>query len=323
MIRSIILSCTLAVVAMPASAAIFAGNTTDSPSYRRPRGSDPTETVFGRHRYDVFKFNVSQSGTFDFTMFTADNAFDTVIGIYQTAFDPASASTNILGQFDGDQPGLPQEIFSVDFTTGIDYFAVISGFTETDFGEYRLEVTGPGEVVGAEVGFKELVLQADTTNAPFIPYWEGFGRLNPGGSAGPVDGTRYVALPFTITEDGQYTFQLDAVNRNTNFDTVLGLYSGTFDPLNLTSGALLFNDDDGLGDDSGFIAKLAAGDYTALAAGYLPNDFGPVRFRVTGPAAITSPLAVPEPATWATMIGGFGLMGGALRRRGRPGSAYA
>lgn len=26
--------------------------------------------------------------------------------------------------------------------------------------------------------------------------------------------------------------------------------------------------------------------------------------------------AVPEPATWATMIGGFGLIGGALRRRG-------
>ena len=27
--------------------------------------------------------------------------------------------------------------------------------------------------------------------------------------------------------------------------------------------------------------------------------------------------AVPEPATWAMMIGGFGLVGGAMRRRGR------
>jgi hypothetical protein len=27
--------------------------------------------------------------------------------------------------------------------------------------------------------------------------------------------------------------------------------------------------------------------------------------------------AVPEPATWAMMIGGFGLVGGALRRRAR------
>nr|WP_084192404.1 PEPxxWA-CTERM sorting domain-containing protein [Parasphingorhabdus marina] len=29
---------------------------------------------------------------------------------------------------------------------------------------------------------------------------------------------------------------------------------------------------------------------------------------------IVSP-AVPEPATWAMMIGGFGLVGGAMRRR--------
>ena len=33
--------------------------------------------------------------------------------------------------------------------------------------------------------------------------------------------------------------------------------------------------------------------------------------------------AVPEPATWAMMIGGFGLVGGAMRRRARPTVTYA
>jgi hypothetical protein len=33
------------------------------------------------------------------------------------------------------------------------------------------------------------------------------------------------------------------------------------------------------------------------------------------PVVVTPPPAVPEPATWAMMIGGFGLVGGALRRR--------
>jgi hypothetical protein len=28
-----------------------------------------------------------------------------------------------------------------------------------------------------------------------------------------------------------------------------------------------------------------------------------------------APAAVPEPASWAMMLGGFGLVGGALRRR--------
>jgi hypothetical protein len=43
-------------------------------------------------------------------------------------------------------------------------------------------------------------------------------------------------------------------------------------------------------------------------------------FRVSG---VTPPAAaVPEPATWAMMIGGFGLVGGALRRR-RTGTVFA
>lgn len=41
-------------------------------------------------------------------------------------------------------------------------------------------------------------------------------------------------------------------------------------------------------------------------------------FRVTG----TTPAAVPEPAGWAMMVGGFGLLGAALRRR-RPAAALA
>jgi YD repeat-containing protein len=38
-------------------------------------------------------------------------------------------------------------------------------------------------------------------------------------------------------------------------------------------------------------------------------------------AAVTNP--VPEPTTWAMMMGGFGMLGGALRRRSRTSVAYA
>ncbi|GAA0487365.1 hypothetical protein GCM10009096_32800 [Parasphingorhabdus litoris] len=44
-----------------------------------------------------------------------------------------------------------------------------------------------------------------------------------------------------------------------------------------------------------------------------------VNFRASDPGdyirVLTAAPAVPEPATWAMMIGGFGLVGGALRRR--------
>ena len=61
--------------------------------------------------------------------------------------------------------------------------------------------------------------------------------------------------------------------------------------------------------------------FTALP-GYQPNYWGAILddVSVTTPDPVGA--AVPEPATWATMIGGFGLIGRAMRRRAR-GRAFA
>jgi hypothetical protein len=54
------------------------------------------------------------------------------------------------------------------------------------------------------------------------------------------------------------------------------------------------------------------------------KHLGPVAFQELPPTLVESPIspetivpssAVPEPASWAMMLGGFGLIGGALRRR--------
>jgi hypothetical protein len=42
-----------------------------------------------------------------------------------------------------------------------------------------------------------------------------------------------------------------------------------------------------------------------------------------GSIAVPAPAAVPEPATWAMMLGGFGLLGSAMRRRDMPRRALA
>lgn len=42
------------------------------------------------------------------------------------------------------------------------------------------------------------------------------------------------------------------------------------------------------------------------------NGYG---FESTAGTAITATSAIPEPATWALMIGGFGMVGGTMRRR--------
>ncbi len=50
----------------------------------------------------------------------------------------------------------------------------------------------------------------------------------------------------------------------------------------------------------------------------LTGSNGEVDFNNIGfTAELSIPSAVPEPATWAMMIGGFGIVGGAMRRRAR------
>ena len=56
--------------------------------------------------------------------------------------------------------------------------------------------------------------------------------------------------------------------------------------------------------DFSYTTAGTRGSYITTSVQMLP--FGPI---TSGPAA------VPEPATWAMMIGGFGLVGGAMRRR--------
>lgn len=58
------------------------------------------------------------------------------------------------------------------------------------------------------------------------------------------------------------------------------------------------------------------------------DDVGALRFKSSGVAFEFDTLAgtiagVPEPASWALMIGGFGLVGGAMRRRQRTAMRFA
>jgi hypothetical protein len=90
-----------------------------------------------------------------------------------------------------------------------------------------------------------------------------------------------------------------------------GTYDHTFDLLNPTTYTAAFLAGPGggtaLGAEAALIAGLDAGQaYANIHNPTFPG--GEIRGFLT---------AVPEPATWALMIGGFGLAGTALRRRSR------
>lgn len=76
-----------------------------------------------------------------------------------------------------------------------------------------------------------------------------------------------------------------------------------------------------------FSALLGAGDslfYVVADNGNYYNDSTGLRGTITYGLADTSTLAaVPEPASWALMLGGFGMIGGALRSRRKANMRFA
>jgi hypothetical protein len=68
-------------------------------------------------------------------------------------------------------------------------------------------------------------------------------------------------------------------------------------------------------DKASFLGTLDAGSYVLHIEGY---SYGKSQYGGNTTAA-----AVPEPASWGMMVGGFGLIGGALRSRKRAVARYA
>jgi len=115
---------------------------------------------------------------------------------------------------------------------------------------------------------------------------------------------------------GQVLFSNDATSITINFDTPVGGF-GLFaepDPFEVHSFLLTLSDGSTIGGDfngdagAGFLGFVGSDIVSATLSSDVGFAFGD--FYVTDVAD-----AVPEPATWAMMIGGFALAGAAMRRR--------
>lgn len=119
----------------------------------------------------------------------------------------------------------------------------------------------------------------------------------------------YQVTPFTVATTGGYTFLMSAITP-ANWDTFLTLYANSFNPAAALTNALAANDDNPTIGLSGFTINLTAGvSYFAVATGFANTDVG------TYSIAINPTNAVPEPASWALMVLGFGCAGFVVRRR--------
>lgn len=119
----------------------------------------------------------------------------------------------------------------------------------------------------------------------------------------------YNGATFTAGDMHQLLFTRDADGISVYLDGVDALDTAAFASSAVSGAVKLFIDDQTEMAPSGFVnsvctfnSKLGAGDAAALAAG------GSCGNALQGSG-------VPEPASWALLVGGFGLVGGAMRGR--------
>ncbi len=158
-----------------------------------------------------------------------------------------------------------------------------------------------------------VVVNGDTTGGP--TWNRPLSGIPPTGLSAVGTNVAYEVIEFTVSAGGSYDFLSVA---EAGFDNFLLLYAGSFDPSAPLANALAANDDFPTIGVSGFSYGLTAGlSYFAVSTGFGNDDAGGYQLTISGPGDITlgGGGVVPEPASWAMLIIGFGVVGGAMRRR--------
>ena len=162
-----------------------------------------------------------------------------------------------------------------------------------------------------------VTINGDTTGGPT---WNRPVQGNPPTPPPSGVGTNvsYQVTSFTVDQAGAYDF-LSISQAPAGWDNYLFVYQTAFDPTAPFSNVIIGNDDFPTIGRSGFAdVALAVGiTYFAVSTGFANDDFGTYELTISGPGNIQVGNAVPEPATWAMMVGGFALAGAGLRARRR------
>jgi hypothetical protein len=138
----------------PAQAATFtySGTTTGAPTWHRPNanGNNPptslhSDGLASADPYDVFSFTVDASGSYSFT---STSSYDNYGFLYQGSFNPTAQFTNVIIGDDDSAGGSGNYGFTMNLSTGTNYFLVSTGFHDSDFGAFTTTIDGLGNVSG-------------------------------------------------------------------------------------------------------------------------------------------------------------------------------
>jgi hypothetical protein len=211
-------------------------------------------------------------------------------GSYDAAYGVAKSTVTLNSALASYDFGAPTQ-----YSNATSYSIFLATDADFVYGYFKADTVGNGSFAniyfdidpannnGSDLGFEV------TNDRAFVPGMAGY--------SGPLAG-----LNFAISGDGT----------GVEFSIANELFTGPIGGLTYYGG----QDFPSVGDD--IVLRLSQSfNYTvAGGASYGPDRLG----RVTLGAEAG---AVPEPATWAMMISGFGMVGGAMRRRAKTSVSYA
>jgi hypothetical protein len=180
------------------------------------------------------------------------------------------------------------------FNDGTQNATTVVGFTNST-PQFSIDISSGGAIVRASGG------QASVSGALDLS------------TKNPNDTVNLTQLQLELTED-DLTFQ----------DVEFRLFGGDATEVDFTliddAGTVFTFNDQAITGDARFGFQAINGQ-TIASISFTVNGTGiqEVRQIRVGPAVAP----IPEPATWAMMVGGFGLIGAASRRRSRANEAYA
>lgn len=125
------------------------GDTTGQPTFRRPLAGTPPlqlSPIGTAVRYQAIQFQVSDPGAYTLVITDASTGYDTFLHLYSpVGFNPLIPILNCLAGDDDAGPGSNALIVNSLGATAT-YTAVVSGFNNDDFGQYTLDIRGPGDI---------------------------------------------------------------------------------------------------------------------------------------------------------------------------------
>ena len=128
-----------ASVTASAGVLVIDDTTAGNATWNRPiAGSNSLSGAGTDVEFDVIRLRVNANGSYNFRSTTTN--YDNYLFLYSGSFNPAAQFTNLIAGND-DFGSLRISAFSSNLMAGVDYYAVATGFANSDQGAYKLTVS--------------------------------------------------------------------------------------------------------------------------------------------------------------------------------------